>query len=277
MTDISASQAQVLGVIDGNLLNVSQAQVYAAAIWSSEFMRSSQAQVLAVTESPSKVRASQLQVLAAVRGRVFDPVIRAWTFTLDGHDFYGLRLGNDETLLYDLHSQQWYVWGDGDDTLWRVFDICNWFGGTTLGSVYGSAVVAGGDSNGALYFLDPEAVEDDSALSGSDDKKPFRREVTGQILSEGYNSQRCFGVKLYGSIGQFFDEDLAEVRLTYSDDRGVSYVGAQSISVEPDDVEARIFWRSLGSYRSPGRLFKITDYGALARIDSLEMVDNPQG
>lgn len=275
--NVNASQAMVLGIIDGGLLDVSQVQVYAAAIWPAPDLKASQAQVLGVKEGPKQLNVSQVQILAAVRGRVFDPTIRAWTFTLDGHDFYGLRLGNEETLLYDLYSEQWYIWADGDDNLWRVFDITNWFGGTSLGANYGSAVVAGGDSNGAIYFLDPDSDEDDSAVQGSDDKKPFKREVTGQVLTKGYSLSRCFGVILSGSIGQLDEGIPTEVSLKYSDDRGTTYVQAEDISVNPNDIEARVFWRSLGSFRQPGRLFRITDYGALKRIDALDMMDEPGG
>ncbi len=275
--NVRASQAYVNAIIDGGLLDASQVQVYAAAIWASPDMLVSQAQILGVKEGPKQLNVTQVQILAAVRGRVFDPTIRAWTFTLDGHDFYGLRLGNDETLLYDLHSEQWYIWADGDDNLWRVFDSTNWFGGTHLGSMYGSSVVVGGDSNGALYFLDPDSDLDDSAVQGSDDRKPFKREVTGQVLTKGYSQSRCFGVLLSGSIGQISDVVPDVVSLTYSDDRGTSYVSTEDISVLPDDVEARIFWRSLGSFRQPGRLFRVTDYGALKRIDALDMVDEPGG
>ena len=274
MADINASQAGLLGVVDGAAtLTASQVGVLVAAIWPAEFMRASQASLLGVKEGTKQINVSQVTLLAAVRGRVFDPTIRAWTFTLDGHDFYGLRLGNDETLLYDLHSEQWYLWGDGDDTLWRTYDCTNWFGGTKLGSTYGSAVVVGGDSNGALYFLDPASDEDDSALTGSDDRKPFFREVTGQILSKGYQAERCYGVQVLGSIGQQPPDENMDVTLKYSDDRGTTYLNAGSISVDPDDYDARLFWRSLGSYRQPGRLFKISDYGALKRIDLVSMTD----
>jgi hypothetical protein len=66
---------------------------------------------------------------------------------------------------------------------------------------------------------------------------------------------------------------LQTVNLKYSDDSGATFYDAGDQTVPAEVYDTRLNWRSLGSIRYPGRLFKITDSGALRRIDSLEVED----
>ena len=93
-------------------------------------------------------------------------------------------------------------------------------------------------------------------------------------MSRGYDSTRVFEVQLLGSLGQTDGISDLEVELLYSDDRGDSYVSAGAITTQDDNYDIRASWRSLGSFRSPGRLFRIEDDGALKRIDSLTVSTN---
>jgi hypothetical protein len=94
----------------------------------------------------------------------------------------------------------------------------------------------------------------------------------GQIALTGYNAQRVFNVKLAGSVGEgTFTTDLGNVYLSYSDDGGHTYNSAGACLADMGDYGTRLTWRSIGSVRYPGRLFKITDTGALARLDSLDV------
>jgi hypothetical protein len=221
----------------------------------------------AVTSSVG-VQLSQVAVLAAVKGRTANPRVRAWTFTMDGHDYYVLHLGTVETLIYDTHSKEWYVWGSGLGDLWRAYVGLNWLGGTQNATGYGSNVIVGDDGNGALYFLDPEADKDDDALTGA--TRTFTRVLEGQVVvKSGYDFPPCFGVQVYGSIGK--NDENESVTLEISDDRGVTYVSVGDLTVVAGDVDFRLNWQSLGSMRAPGRLVRITDYGALRRIDGMEM------
>lgn len=254
-------------------ISVAQGIVLAAGAYPAEGLDASEVFVNTTVEADMAVTPSQTLVLVAARGRISDPKIRVWTFTLDGHDFYVIRLGNIETLLYDTHTESWYNWGSGDGDLWRAYTGCNWLGGTTQGGGYGSNVVVGDDGNGSLYFLDPDAEVDDDALLGEDSPRPFQRVVQGQVVSKGYQAAPCYGVQLQGSIADVEDATLTSVTLSVSDDQGNTYVDCGTVEVTPSDHTARVHWRSLGSIRSPGRLFKITDYGALTRIDSLDMDD----
>lgn len=254
MTDIRASQAIVL----------------AAGNYSAENVAASQAQVLAAVGGAGgmDIRASQSLVLVAALGRVSDPRVRAWPFTLDEHSFYVLRLGNSETLLYEETMEDWYVWGSGESDLWRAYTGCNWLGGRRVSGF--SNIVVGDDGNGALYFLAPDHDYDDDALLGDASPRSFTRVITGQLHLKGYDSVPCYGVQLLGSIGETVDDGLT-VNLSISDDRGYSYVDMGDLTVGAEDYVARLNWQSLGSMTAPGRLFRVSDAGMLRRIDSLTM------
>lgn len=258
MTDVKASQGFIL----------------AASTYTAETLKASQAVVLtAYRSTAADVDATQALVLLAGTGRVGDPRVRAWTYSLDGHDFYVLRLGNIETLVCDLATGEWFVWGSGTADLWYVYHGANWLGGRGLGAPFGSDVVVGSDLNGALFFLSPEGVTDDDDQTGAALARPFKRTVTGQVvITQGYDATPCFGVQLMGSIGKTEAPDL-NVTLSVSDDRGETYEDFDPVEIEVGGFTARANWQSLGSMSAPGRLFRITDYGVLQRVDALELED----
>lgn len=224
-------------------------------------------------------RTSQLFAIVAARGRVSDPKVRAWTFTLDGHDFYVLRLGAIETLVYDVFAEQWYVWGSDDTDIWRASTGKNWLGGTLWGGGYGSNALVGDELAGVLYFLDPDGVFDEDPVSGSDIPHPFLCEITGQVPSASFDMISCFGVKLLGSLGEDMvtsDAVMTEITLHTSDDGGNTYDEHDTLTFAADEFNGRAEWWSLGAFAAPGRLFKIQDRGALKRIDGLEMIEEPE-
>jgi hypothetical protein len=236
-------------------------------------VRASQLGIATANAHGMDVRASQLAVVVAAQGRVADPTVRAFTFTLDGHDFYAIHLGRAETLLYDVATQEWHVWGSGDADVWRAYYGANWLGGRRLSANYGSSVVVTDDGNGSLYFLAPADVSDDDPVYGEERPRPFLREVTGQVvLPSGYASVPCFGVQLMGSIGKTDESDLT-VELSVSDDRGETFQSVGTKLLSDGEYSARLNWQSLGSMVAPGRLFRVADYGALQRVDALTLED----
>ncbi len=269
--EIRSSQGRVMAVGEPDNtpeMEVTQARTLAVANIPAESFDATQARTMAVGQRPApELQLTQSRVIAVVKGRVQDPRVRAWTFTLDGHDFYVLRLGDTETLVYDVYSEQWYVWGSDTGNLWRAYNGTNWVGADAQAAQFGSNVIVGDDGNGALYFLNPDEDTDDDALEGSEIQRSFKRVIQGQVTHRGYNSRRMYDVVLEGSIGDASNEDLVTVNLSFSDDRGNTYNDAGDITLTQGDYSTRAHWRSLGSVTSPGRLLKVTDYGALRRID----------
>lgn len=266
---IEVSQADIVSINEsGQDIQVSQADITSVFNIPALFLQVSSGDITYVSKNINAIQVSQADVLAIVRGRVSDPAIRAWTYTLDGHDFYVLRLGNDETLVYDLATEQWSVYLTGNETYWNVYTGANWVGGNSFVSNFGSNIIVGSDSNGSLFFLDPNKTTDDSAVDGRS-AIPFVRRITGQIISRGFDAKPVFEVQLLGSINELAENADSSVELLYSDDRGDSYVSAGTINTVDQQYDIRGSWRSLGSLVGPGRLFRVEDYGALARIDSL--------
>lgn len=277
---IQASQASVTTITDGETSDIliSQAFITSVANFPTERIDSSQFFVTTLTSgATSSVEVSQSFITVVARGAVADPKVRVWTFTLDGHDMYVLRLGNTETLVYDTLSEMWYVWGSNEADLWKAYNGQNWLGAEGLADIYGSNVVVGDDANGSIYFLDPNGVTDDDPVGGSELPREFPRRVMSGSPTRGYGRKKVFSVQLEGSIGKQLSSDDT-VTLSYSDDRGISYVTAGAIAVPEGDYHTRIDWRSLGSYKAPGRLYRIEDRGSLKRIDSLTLLDDsPEG
>lgn len=271
---IELSQAYVSSITDGATPNIqlSQAFVLSVANFPTEELQLSQALVQIITSGATpSIEVSQSFVLVVARGRIDDPNVRAWTFTLDGHDYYVLRLGNIETLVYDTASQQWYVWGSGETDLWRAYTGINWRGAQRWGRIFGSDVVVGDDGNGAIYLLNPDEDFDDDAIVGAEVPRTYVREFVAQyVISGGYDFTPCYGIQVFGSIGQIVDAQ--DVTLEVSDNRGQTYVSAGVRTLPVDEFQFRVQWQSLGSMRAPGRLFRVTDTGALHRVDAVDMV-----
>src|SRR6201984_3926790 len=154
-TSVTDSQTQVLAAVRLAAVAVedSQTQILAASAFPSDKVSTSQVQVLAAIDDDQFLQSSQVQILVAAAGSITDPAVRAWTFTLDNHNFYVLRLGNLETLVYDEHTQQWYAWGTGTSDVWKAYNGTNWYGGGKLGLISGSNVAGGDSAKGSVYVL----------------------------------------------------------------------------------------------------------------------------
>lgn len=267
MTDTLVSQLAILSAAAGGDLRVSMLTAMAAVAYPTPELLMSQLVEMGAVTTSTTVTVSQAVVMVAARGRVENPQVRVWTFSLDGHDFYVLRLGDLETLVYDTYSEKWVPWGSEDSVLWRVNTGSNWLGGESIAGGYGSSIVVGDHAFGTLYFLDPNYDQDDNPYADGD-PSTFTRIAQGQISHRGIYPMDCFSVTLSGSFG----ETLTDITLSYTDDQGHSYTDAGTISVAEEDYAARVEWTSLGVINAPGRLFKLVDTG-LRRIDSLEYFD----
>jgi hypothetical protein len=268
MTDVLATQSFVLGIGEESAVTKAfSSYVLALAQYPSEDVRDYGSFVHVVGSTTNTVNVYTSVVLAVVRGADSNPKLRVWTYTLDGHDHYVLRLGTRGTLSYDTLSEQWSDLTSGISSPFGVNDGVNWNGATAFAGTYGSNVIVGSDSNGALFFLNPDADVDDDALEGAETPRTFERAIYTEIPTSGYSVTPCFGIQVRGSIGS----NAGDVTLEYSDDRGNTYVSAGTVALTDEDYDTRVDWKSLGSLRAPGRIFRVTDTGALKRIDSIDL------
>lgn len=273
MADVQVTQASVKAVADfgaSESVHLNGAIIKAVYNIPSEEVLVNNLKTTAVTVPEVKVRVSQAMVKVVIAGRVDNPRLRAWTFTLDGHDFYVLRLGDDSTLVYDFYSKKWTDWSSGTLPFWRSNVGINWLGAGLFANNFGSNVIVGDDTFGLLWILDPNLALDQHPAGDTYNDIPFPRIVMGQVTQLGRNVQPCDVVYLASDVGAPGYVGAA-VTLEISDDRGVTFQSQGAIEIVADDYSQEIAWRSLGQISAPGRLFKITDDGAITRIDGLEM------
>lgn len=101
----------------------------------------------------------------------------AWTFAVDGHDFYVLNVPGEGTFCFDPSTGEWPEFASGDGVGWAPL----------VGYTYGGKTVCGSD--GSLWNLSPDIPGDNAA--------PFLRLVTGTVGLMGKvarNDSLCVGV-----------------------------------------------------------------------------------
>lgn len=277
--NIYASQAEgVAATLRETDIRLSQFDALVAFNFPTEFVRNSQFQALIAGGEDIVLHVSQAFALVAVLGRPQVPRVRAWTFTLDGHDFYVLRLGTDVTLVYDLYSEQWMDWDAFTQEYWPVTIGMNWVGGIGLtapdGNSWGSNVLVGDDTSGIVWILDPERPYDESPEGETDPTQTyyFPRVTMGQVAIRGRENLPCYAVWLTSDMGDPAYTG-AGVTLEISDDAGETFDDMGTVTITAGEARPELAWYSLGQIEAPGRLFRITDDGAIARIDGMEMND----
>ena len=267
-TEMRLGQASAILVGNGvPIIDVSQLQAQVVADRPTTTTQLSQFDVKVVmSAAPRAVRASQLQVIVVYKKERIDPVIRAWTFYLDGHSFYVLSLGEDDTLVYDTDSKEWSVFADADLNYWKVILGRNWVNSGDKPFTYGSNVIAADYATNSLYMFDPEYIYDDLGAATSN---TFSRAASAFLPTRTNKKIPVYSVDVFGSLG-YTATDMT-VTLTYADNNGETYVNAGVRTVPTDNPNFRLEWRGLGSFSQPGRLFKIVDSGALQRLDGVEV------
>lgn len=259
--DARLTQADGVAVLAGPTLNV----------------RASETAVSVAFRRIADIHASQTLFMAVVRGRVANPRLRSWTFTLDGHDFYVLRLGDRATLIYDTASEQWIEWDEQNLPFWAVTTGISWIGGQQLAYQYGSNIVVGDDTQGVLWFLDPDSPYDEAAdATRVTQQLAFGRVVTGQVLARGRQNLPCYALFVDGdNYGLMATDFVPSVTLETSDDQGRTFFTHDTLTVTPNfSDDSPYSWYSLGQISSPGRIFRVTDNGLFTRIDGMEMNDD---
>lgn len=270
--DLYLPELRVFNVFDAEGdLDIPSLRVFAIYNFPADNVTASQTRVLHPVTVDAPVLISQARVFAVARGRMDNRRLRCWTFSLDGHDFYVIRLGETSTLVYDTTTQQWMDWQSPDLPFWRANVGMNWIGmgPNTLNGKATSKVVVGDDSAGLLWTLDPTEGVDQSARDDREDV-PFVRKVVGGLPMRLRETQSVGAVYLTADIGTP-QTTLANVTLRTSDDNGKNWTDQGTITVEPGNYDQEFVWRSLGLIKAPGRIFEISDNGATVRIDGLDM------
>lgn len=199
-----------------------------------------------------------------------DVALRVWGYSLDGHDYYVLRVGGSETLTFDLTTNTWAHWASPEVETWRAHVGQNWAGMSTatLALNFGSDVVAGDDTAGQLWILDPTAGMDDDPTTGT--PTAFDRKVTGEISMSGRNVLAVGAVTLDLSIGNP-TETGSTITLRTSDDAAHNWATHDVITVTAANYSAVVEWRGLGQIKAPGRIFEFVDNGAAVRISAANL------
>jgi hypothetical protein len=270
--DLRVSQNQLLASQAGRGdLRVSQADVL--VLWNFPTVRasSSQADIASYGTFQSSNRVTQFGALALIRPRVINQKIRAWGFSQNGHDFYVLRLGTDETLVYDATTGQWSNWASPNLPYFIPLSGLNWLGYSQTNVKQGlvSDVIAGDDSVGTLWLLDPNLGYDQ--LAGPTDKDVFERIVTGGITLREFKGSRTNAVYLACQTGFPQDDIPSNITLNISDDGGNTWLSMGTQTLQTGVYNQNVIWRSLGAARNPGRIFQFVDTGATVRIDGAEV------
>lgn len=183
----------------------------------------------------------------------------AWTFVLDGHRFYVLPLGPEGDWAYDTTTKEWTQFKT------QGFDGLNF----TKGVMWGLRIIGGDKYYTYLYEMDPNQPLDDGWRS-------IKRIVTGGIPSR---SRAHIGVSNFSIVASVDDIDVVgeEISLAWSDDNGKTWSEEQPIALTGEPSQFLI-WNALGSFASPGRIFRVTDEAGPVRIDGANVVLNiPQG
>lgn len=199
----------------------------------------------------------QLGAYALVRPNGDRRELRAWTFKQDDHEFYGVNLGTELTLVFDKLTGTWSQWRSPGETHWRVEDVVAWEG-INLGC---------DTSTGILWEIDPEGRLDE-------DTTPITSVIYGGFTKRFRVNDPCYMAELAISEGQppsGIDATTVGITLRTSDDAGQSFYDHGTIDGEALGDEITVRWYGLGLMDKPGRVFEITDTGYARRIDALDI------
>lgn len=271
MADIKVTQGSVYSLTgaDAGPLKLCQVVIYGLSTLPASQINVNQAIVYGATSGetmPMSITNSSIYALAKTAYGASK--VRAWGFHLDGHNFYVLRLGETETLVHDLTTNQWARWTSPSSLVFRAHRGINWQGYSKDIAEAGYAwnIVAGDSETSNLWMLDPSVGVDDHPLTGTEN---FRREVLGAVPMRGRDTIPVHQLYLTMDLGD--PETLGtNITLLTSDNGGQNWTDHGVVTVIPGDYNQEVVWHGLGLITAPGKLFKIIDEGAAVRISSLE-------
>lgn len=229
-------------------------------------VRSSGALLMASTLGRAIPAVSQAYMLVAYRTGTRENLNnRSWEFSLDGHTFYVLTLGEEGTFVYDETTGEWAKWQTEGLSGWNM----------EIGTTWRGDVIAADQQNPVIWKLDPDSFLDD-------DFKPQTRKVTGGLSLRQRAFIPNYSFQVVASMGVPGVPNTAPatepvVRLRFSDDQGNTFFDAGEIKLDPGKFAQTLVWQSLGTMQQPQRVFEVTDTGAVARIDGADAEVGEEG
>ena len=179
----------------------------------------------------------------------------AWTFTLDGHVFYVLNLGDEGTFLYDITTKEWCVFKTTSTApLWNM----------AVGTMWNSRVIAGDLSSNQVWELDPNATLDNAT-------DEITRVVTGIITRRSRNFMSVGALRVACSNGALSGSGDSSLDLIFSDDQGNTWSSTFSAPLTSGSHSQEVAFLALGAFAAPGRVFQLSDTGGLVRISSADI------
>lgn len=163
--------------------------------------------------------------------------LRAWSFKHLRNSFYILT-SDQFTLVYDLTKGLWYDWYSYDLEYFRAH-----MGFQTKDGVY-----AGDSETGIVWKL--EEGEDD-------DGSPVVKEVSGFVTNTS-TPQPCYAVFAFVNVGWSPNYTLnPTIEMRWSDDLGTTWSSYRQANLgRRGEYSSKVFFRSLGQIRSPGKVFE---------------------
>lgn len=134
-----------------------------------------------------------------------------------GHEFYTL-FSNDWTYTFDLLTGQWHERQSYGQNTWMVNDIV----------AFDGSFIAGNESNGELFTIDPDAYDEDGALLVLDIRAPTVHAFPKTYIADSLSIDAIMGVGLNSSE----DHDSNPLLMVdYSDDGGRTFTGEKTATL----------------------------------------------
>lgn len=170
----------------------------------------------------------------------------AWSFALDGHTFYCLRIGALGTFVFDVENPQgWLHWKSYGKETWRAH----------IGGAAGerAQIIAGDDTTGNLWSLDLTRSNDNGVA--------LVREVMGGTSVQG-KPQHCNNFEVFAATGWAPETGVSSepmLELNWYDDDGEVLSGPWiELSLgTTGQYRNRMIAYQLGLMEPPGRLWHL--------------------
>jgi hypothetical protein len=174
---------------------------------------------------------------------VADSDISAWSMLIDGHSLYCINIAAVGTFVFDVENPSWGRWKSYGQETWRARIGCQ---------VSGGLVIAGDDTAGTLWKLDPTISNDNGT--------PLERVLTGNLTVLG-KPQPCRDFSLRMATGWAPITGAASdpiVQLRFSDDGGEIWSSWLDTTLGlQGQYKSEVVWRQLGLLSDPGRIFQV--------------------